>query len=88
MVMDAELRDCRPLHDALWAVVDGEDDAFNDLELKKIDDTDGEEEPRRCEPLTPAQRRGSTCLCDWGVEATGAACDFSCGTALPTVGRR
>ena len=45
--MDAELRDCRPLHDALWAVVDGEDDALNDLELKKIDDLTGEEEPRR-----------------------------------------
>ena len=57
VVMDAELRDCRPLHDALWAVVDGEDDALNDLELKKIDDLTGEEEPRRCEPLTPAQRR-------------------------------
>ena len=57
VVMDAELRDCRPLHDALWAVVDGEDDALNDLELKKIDDLTGEEAPRRCEPLTPAQRR-------------------------------
>jgi len=57
VVMDAELRDCRPLHDALWAVVDGEDDAAEDLELKKIDDLTGELDPRRCEPLTPMQRR-------------------------------
>lgn len=26
IVMDAELRDCGPLHDALWAVVDGDND--------------------------------------------------------------
>ncbi|KAJ8613357.1 hypothetical protein CTAYLR_002262 [Chrysophaeum taylorii] len=33
IVMDAELRDCRPLHDALWAVIDGDD--YDDSECER-----------------------------------------------------
>ncbi|KAH8048385.1 hypothetical protein JL721_11945 [Aureococcus anophagefferens] len=55
IVMDAELRDCRPLHDALWAVIDGEDDSLGDGDI--LDEAEPMPGARHCEPLDAAQRR-------------------------------
>ncbi|KAH8082151.1 hypothetical protein JL720_8678 [Aureococcus anophagefferens] len=57
IVMDAELRDCRPLHDALWAVIDGEDDSVGVRRDDALSRRSGPRRPPRRARRGPRRRR-------------------------------